>query len=339
VLSAGAIAMTITILEQDYWDLFQEANIIQQDQEQSEVLDVTWRYPAVLGQGYLREIELQQGVNLKIEDYQLHQGLIWKGDGENHPIQYGFLLSGNFKHKEDNVSPGQNWFCGCGLEPSCIVQKSAQRRFLEVNVHIEPQLCHSFLAKPSGEISPELHHLFREPSQQYYYRYGKVTTEMQLALQQILRCPYQGVTKRVYLESKILEILALMLEQEIELQRGKVCPLSLKLDDLDRIHQAKKILLQRLDNPPSLTELARQVGLNDYTLKRGFRQVFGKTVFSYLHDYRLEQAQQLLASSDMNVTEVAGVIGFDSRSYFSTAFRKKFGMGPKAYQMQYKNSG
>ncbi|MBW4643934.1 MAG: AraC family transcriptional regulator [Goleter apudmare HA4340-LM2] len=329
--------MTITISNQDYWDLFQEANITHQ--EQSEVLDVTWKYPAVLGQGYRREIELQPGLDLTVEDYQLHKNLIRKGDEYKHPIQYGFLLSGNFKSREDNISPGQNWFCGCGLQQSCISQQSAQRRMLLVNVHIAPQLCQSFIAKPSGEISPELLHLFREPSQEYYYRYGQVTTEMQLALQQILRCPYQGVTKRVYLESKVLEILALMLEQEIELQRGKVSPLSLKHDDLDRIHQAKKILLQRLDNPPSLIELARQVGLNDYTLKRGFRQVFGKTVFSYLHDYRLEQAQQLLARSEMKVTEIAGLIGFDSRSYFAAAFRKKFGMGPKAYQMRYKNSG
>lgn len=331
--------MTITISDQDYWDLFQEANVTQQNKEQSQVLDVILKYPAVLGQGFLREIELQEGLNLTVEDYQLHKDLIYKGDGSDHPIQYGFLLSGNFKCSKNDVSPGQNWFCGSGLEPSRISRQSAQKRMLQVNVHIAPQLCQSFIAKPTEDIIPELLHLFREPSQEYYYRYGQVTTEMQLALQQILRCPYQGVTKRVYLESKVLEILALMLEQEIELQLGKVCSLSLKLDDLDRIHQAKKILLQRLDNPPSLIELARQVGLNDYTLKKGFRQVFGKTVFNYLHDYRLEQAQQLLRSSEMKITEVAGIIGFDSRSYFAAAFRKKFGIGPKAYQIQYKNSG
>nr|WP_235927133.1 AraC family transcriptional regulator [Gloeocapsopsis dulcis] len=127
-----------------------------------------------------------------------------------------------------------------------------------------------------------------------------------------------------------------MVEQEIEFQQGKSPIPPLKLDDLDRIHQAQKILLQRLNNPPSLIDLARQVGLNDYALKRGFQQVFGKTVFGYLHDYRLEQAQQLLATSEMKVTEVADAIGFDSRSYFAAAFRKKFGVSPKAYQMQCK---
>jgi AraC family transcriptional regulator, transcriptional activator of the genes for pyochelin and ferripyochelin receptors len=331
--------MTITISNQDYSELFQEANATQKQQDQSEVADVTWKYPTLLGQGFYREIELQPGLELAIEDYQLHKDLIRKGEEYQHPIQYGFLLSGNFQVREDDVHSGQNWFCGCGLQPSWICQQSAQSRMLQVNVHIAPELCQSFIAQPNGEISSELVHLFREPLQKYYYRYGQTTTEMQLALQQILRCPYQGVTKRVYLESKVLEILALMLEQEIELYKGKNHTLFLKLDDVERIHAAKKILVQRLDNPPSLMELARQVGLNDYTLKRGFRQVFGKTVFGYLHDYRLEQAEKLLASNLMKVTEVADAIGFDSRSYFAAAFRKKFGVGPKTYQMKYKNSG
>ncbi|MBW4442399.1 MAG: helix-turn-helix transcriptional regulator [Plectolyngbya sp. WJT66-NPBG17] len=57
-----------------------------------------------------------------------------------------------------------------------------------------------------------------------------------------------------------------------------------------------------------------------------------------MHDYRLEQAQQLLASGEMNVSEVASATGFESRSYFSIAFRKKFGMNPKDYQMQCKRT-
>ncbi len=67
------------------------------------------------------------------------------------------------------------------------------------------------------------------------------------------------------------------------------------------------------------------------TLKRGFRQVFGTTVFGYLHHYRLEQARQLLEAGDMNITETAHAIGFADRSYFAAAFRKKFGLNPSRY--------
>ncbi|NJR39806.1 MAG: helix-turn-helix transcriptional regulator [Leptolyngbyaceae cyanobacterium CSU_1_4] len=94
----------------------------------------------------------------------------------------------------------------------------------------------------------------------------------------------------------------------------------------------------KLNNPPSLAQLARQVGLNECTLKRGFRQVFGTTAFAYLYDYRLEQARQLLQERCLNVSEVAQAVGFGSCSHLSKAFRQKYGVSPKQYQTQRKNS-
>ncbi|MEH2252859.1 TonB-dependent siderophore receptor [Nostoc sp.] len=117
---------------------------------------------------------------------------------------------------------------------------------------------------------------------------------MQIPLGQILHCPYQGLNKRLYLESKVLELMALAIEQELEIRNSNENAHSLKPDVVDRIYRARELLLQRLDNPPTLMELAQQVELNSRTLKEGFRQVFGKPAFSYLHDYRLEQARQFL---------------------------------------------
>ena len=113
-------------------------------------------------------------------------------------------------------------------------------------------------------------------------------------LWQILRCPYQGITKRIYLEGKALDLLSLLLEQEIEINRGKRSLLTAKSGTIERIHYARTILLQNINDPPSISELAKQVNLNEYTLKSGFRQVFNTTIFRYLHNYRLEQAKQLL---------------------------------------------
>jgi AraC family transcriptional regulator, transcriptional activator of the genes for pyochelin and ferripyochelin receptors len=137
--------------------------------------------------------------------------------------------------------------------------------------------------------------------------------------------------KQMYLESKAVELIMLHFQQFQE-QEVHDCSLTAKsLSDIEKIYQAKEILLSNLENPPSLMELARQVGLNDFKLKRGFRQVFGTSAFKYLHDYRLEKARQLLVSGEMNVEEVAFKVGFDSRSYFALAFRKKFGLNPKQY--------
>ena len=155
---------------------------------------------------------------------------------------------------------------------------------------------------------------------------------MMAVIQQILHCPYQGMIKRAYLESKAIELIALVLDHEVTIQQGESKQSALKPEQLERVHYAKEILLRDMGNPPSLAELALQVGLNDFMLRQGFRQVFGTTVFGQLQAYRLSIAKQLLSEQDMSVSEITRHVGYTSVSYFSRAFKKKFGIGPKAYQ-------
>ncbi|MEM9508021.1 MAG: hypothetical protein AAGA16_10095 [Cyanobacteria bacterium P01_E01_bin.35] len=94
-----------------------------------------------------------------------------------------------------------------------------------------------------------------------------ITPSMRSALRQIINYPFQGKTKQIYLESKCLELITLKLEQLKYSDRPTEKLVTLKSDDIDRIHLAKEILTANFDNPPSLSELTRQVVLNDCTLK------------------------------------------------------------------------
>ncbi|MDV2997128.1 MAG: hypothetical protein N4J56_006833 [Chroococcidiopsis sp. SAG 2025] len=187
-------------------------------------------------------------------------------------------------------------------------------RRLEVNIHMEPDVLKNFFADPSGELPVQLQFLIKENDWQTWLTPTTViTSTMQTILQQILHCPYEGITKKVYLQGKVFELLALQLEPLLKNQKPKCDRRRLKPKDIDRIHHAKEILLARLENPPSLIELARAVGLNDYKLKIGFHQVFGTTVFGYLHNYRLERSRQLLEVGDLTVTEGAYPTNFGNQ--------------------------
>ncbi len=326
--------MAISLSQAEYWCLLSEAAPM----PTPDAFDLTWQYPVVLGCGSRREVYLREGLELAIADYHLHDHLILQCPEREHPLEYSFFLSGGFKDQSQIVGVGEYAFYGSGTAPEEQSEWVAAERVIEVNVHIDPTIFTAFWNRSSTALQPELQHLLPTDTQTYYCRSGTTTTAMQAVLQQILQCPFAGMTKRIYLESKVWELLALLIDQELEQgQDVRVVPL-LKRDDIDRIHAARAILVQRLDNPPSLLELARQVGLNDCTLKRGFRQVFGNTAFGYLHDYRLEQAQKLLQEGQLNVSEVARRIGFANRSYFAAAFRKKFGVTPKEYLVRHRNS-
>ncbi len=325
--------MTITISQRDYWQLVCET----QDNDSIhsvEPFETLWRYPERLGQGYIREIELRQGLELSISRYRLHDNLTIQCHERSHAIDYDFSLTGSRCDGSYSLANGEYVISGAGLKSVCQIEHLAAEPMLEVCVYFDPAVFQASLGESCDLAVVGLDHLIRPTEQLYYQRSGITTMAMQTTLHQILQCPFQGIIKKVYLESKVWELMALLLEQEQALRQGKPAPSTLKPDDVDRIHHARDILLQQLDRPPSLLELARLVGLNECTLKRGFREVFGTTAFGYLHDYRLEQARQLLQERRLNVSEVARAVGFGSCTYLARVFRKKYGISPKQYQTQ-----
>jgi AraC-like DNA-binding protein len=307
-----------------------ENNNAEQPISEEDEYDFTWICPPDLGVGYTQEIDLRPGITLDIYNYRCYKiedEIEWTQERE-HPLEYAFYFG------DRNFNQYHLW--GSGLAPKEVVIPS--NNMFQFNVHLEPEVFQSFISNSTTGLPESLEHLFRPSDRLLYHRLGITTPTMQKVLQQILLCPYQGIVKRMYLDGKVMELMALLLEEELEVQQGKTYICNLKPDELDRIHYARHLLLQQLTQPPSMTELARQVGLNEYILQKGFQQVFGNTVFSYLHEYRLKQARELITMGEMKIAEIAAKVGFASRSYFASAFRKKFGLSPKAYQLSYKKS-
>ncbi|MCG8472272.1 MAG: AraC family transcriptional regulator [Desulfobacterales bacterium] len=91
---------------------------------------------------------------------------------------------------------------------------------------------------------------------------------------------------------------------------------------------AREILTRRLEAPPTLDALARRTGMNHVKLNRGFKELYGTTVFGLLRELRLDKAKELLLSGEMNVTETSYSVGYSSLSYFSRIFKDHHGLSP-----------
>ncbi|WP_073550920.1 helix-turn-helix domain-containing protein [Chroogloeocystis siderophila] len=322
--------MTLTLLSDEYeqlWQARQEHNI--------KVC------PQQLGCGYIRTLDLR-GIELSIFNYQVHEDLnvifdFLPGDSW---LEFGFQLLGNRSGKR----AGQNFVTwGTTLESEIWASETlASEQILKVDLGLEPyrHQLKNFVTGDLNRFPKELQQLLEGDPLICYEEISTVTPAMRLAAEQILYCPYTGTTEQIYLESKCLELIALKIEQLAETELSSTSDrILLKSDDIDRIYHARKIIVDNLDNPPSLSELAKQVELNECTLKRGFRQVFHTTVFGYLHQIRMEQAYQLLVAGDANVTEAAKAVGYASTTSFSAAFRKKYGKNPCAYRRSHTEQG
>jgi AraC-like DNA-binding protein len=109
------------------------------------------------------------------------------------------------------------------------------------------------------------------------------------------------------------------------------CPFLADEENILKIKRSKEIIISRMTEPPTLNELADEVGLSLKKLKEGFKQIYGTSVYSFLFDYKMEYARKLLETNKYNVNEIGLKVGYSTASHFISAFKKKYGTTPKKY--------
>lgn len=323
--------MSLILNESDWNDLHEQAPITCPDDLVLDDFEKLTGVPELLGQGYNRAIDLLTGVWLSFWDCKVHQDLVAKIPVHDHPIQIGIFLSGvlYFDEVHPNLGGDRSYFSGSGISPAVAEIHRAGEHLIGVNVEIDPDVFKALVMEQPHQ-SEVLKPLFKGEDWKESF-YPVVTPAIRAIAQQMWHVPYRGELKRLYLQAKVMELLVIYLDLIAD-QPNQTPGSGLKPETIDRLHQAKEILAQQLAHPPSLSELAQQVGMSDRTLQRGFREVFDTTVFGYLHSLRMEQAEHLLRNRPMRVSEVAHAVGYSHLGHFTEAFKRRFGITPKQCQ-------
>lgn len=191
-----------------------------------------------------------------------------------------------------------------------------------VNLHVQTELLQEYLDVTA--VDKNLREGLDRRGGMHVLSRLSADTRTRNAARQILHCSLSGPCRRLFLESRALDMLSVFLGR-LEKPRTAV---SLSSSDVERLHEARRILRETVDEQPSIRELARQTGLNEMKLKRGFRALFGCTVFQVARAERLERARTLLQDTDTTVGAVAAMTGYTNMSHFIAAFRTRFGQTP-----------
>lgn len=162
-----------------------------------------------------------------------------------------------------------------------------------------------------------------------YSSVGVRTTPQMLAVIQSLR-GYQltNDADALMLEAKMLELTALHFKQSLPVAPHPIS--GIKRIDIERMHEAKSLLIRRMTDPPTLSELAVAVGTNEFALKRNFRKIFGTTPHAYLRRKKLELVRTYIQDTDLTIAEISYRVGYSDPAHLTNAFRKHFGMTPSA---------
>ena len=172
--------------------------------------------------------------------------------------------------------------------------------------------------------------LSSENSSKKYYDNLPFNSSIAVVLSQILQSKVHDSLKTLYIQGKVYELLSLYFNKS-EDPSVEQCPFLVDEENVRKIRKAKEIVLDRMTDPPSLEELAVEIGLSLKKLKEGFKELYGDTVYAYLIDHKMEEACRMLNSQKYNVNEVGIKLGYSSASHFIAAFKKKYGTTPKKY--------
>jgi AraC-like DNA-binding protein len=182
------------------------------------------------------------------------------------------------------------------------------------------------------EGGEEIHFLKSENVNRKFYDEREISNSLRLVLNQLFSINLSENTKRIFFQGKVLEILSLYFSNRQPDMES--CPFLNDEATVRKIKHAKEYLLKNLDASPTLKELSKLAGLNEFQLKAGFKEIYGNTVYGYLLDHKLDHARILLDTKQYKVNEVSGQIGYANTSHFIAAFKKKFGITPKKYLMR-----
>ncbi|MEL6398386.1 MAG: AraC family transcriptional regulator [Cyanobacteria bacterium J06626_4] len=324
--------MSLDLTTDEIDAIWSEAEQLRPPVMSSDRLETVYTQPSTLGQGRTREIQLCAGLELCIVDVVSHDVTERVPENE-HLVQFaaylsGVIDSGDYSQGDRylHIDANQGYIGGSGIQPSHFGLSQTSHRQVGVDIHMTPALFRQFFANGQGELPVALRPLVM--GNNWQQRFSPRTTDaMRLVIKQIIHCPFQGMTKRAYLQAKVFELMALQLDGMM-VSPPRSSTQSLKADTAARIHHAAEILRSHLESPPGQIALAQQVGVSDRTLQKGFKAVFGITPFAYLTQQRMQQAEQLLRQPGQTVAEIANIVGYANPAQFAIAFKRQFGISP-----------
>ncbi|GGD34396.1 helix-turn-helix domain-containing protein [Flavobacterium orientale] len=174
---------------------------------------------------------------------------------------------------------------------------------------------------------------FKEPKQDRYCYISSFNVKIAEKIEELNAIKQNGLVRNLMNNSIVFLLLALEIEQHTTDQANAEnhCA-SLTKSNM----QAVKEIAQFIRNYPeihyTLKYLSRKAGLAPLKLQQGFKVLHDRTVSDYIRNVRVEVAENLIRTTELNISEVVYSVGLTSRSYFSKIFKEKYNCSPKYYK-------
>ena len=280
-------------------------------------------FPLEIGTDYMEKIYIQDGFLFSKTNYNIEKPIFLEAKQEERKFVITISLKGNTTYinsGDKKIIPFKEGFTTISL----FENTQGFREFKDKQINqIRLILSESFLRRNFQKSLVEKYFFNKQNLQLIDFRLTSI--QSQFLLNDILNCSLVGELANIYKQGKIFELLSLEISK---LQKNED---DIFLDDYDRsaILKAKEILLDNIQNPPSIVGLAKMVHLSEVKLKRGFKQIYKTSPYQLLVSHKMNLAKNMLESGEYNINEIALQVGYKFANNFTNAFYKEFKIRPK----------
>ena len=288
-------------------------------------------FPPCEGDGYWELTRIGEDVYVVVANvsYKSSRRELVPGDGM---IQFYFKLSGDLTLGVSQTEPLRLnrpsllvYFQPVGFDMHEWSAPRVRERSVTVNVHTD-YLIENFMSSVA-ELPPQLSALLRDSPREFNYCQLPLNSRMFELAAKLVDSVYTGVLALVHTEALILELLCAAVAEFGAVAAAPIEQFS--EHDLRCLHAARGLLLKQFAPAPTIRQVARAAGMSETTLKRGFKSLFGETIFDFSVRCRMQHALTLLRERHMPVARVAEAVGYSHQTSFATAFHRHFGLRPK----------
>lgn len=286
-----------------------------------------------MSSGFYREIKTND-LRISYGDIALLERINIHFDTDFETIEMHFALNGNTLASSKNFDkqvdfrPNQHNIIYANSFKGQMQWQGNNFRFFEVNM--TPSFFGRFLPEKDCHLFDEFRKQIQEGrSSLITEQHQTINLKMFEIITEIIQCERKGLFKKIFLETKVVELLLLQLEQLFNQKNTKT---SLKRTDVEKMYAVRDFMQDNLSASCSLTDLAHKVGTNEFTLKKGFKELFGTTVFSYWIDLKMTEAKKMLKENDRKISEISDIIGYKNPQHFTSAFKLKYGLLPSQFR-------
>lgn len=269
----------------------------------------------------IRRFRKHPGWNM--EDLGMINYHVEKNDPSQNSFELRFCVTGNVYCKEKHIECNQ-----CKLNASGHCQEKVDSMDV-LSFTFSPNYLRQFSLseKKNRNFSNEVLNFNHDIS---FSKTLPVCSKTRLAIEAMLNNQYTGHFENIFVNAQMQILLLYSIECMLKEhhEAGFECKFLANEADREKIFRAREILLQHIGEPITIKALSRKVAINECYLKKGFKEIFGTTIFDFYQGQRMEHAKYLLDEKGLSVTEVSLQLGYSSISHFSTAFKKHTGLKP-----------